>query len=76
MAGNTNRPTVYGLTLTLRDKARIAALEAALSRQAGCPIGPTKALRWAITHAETLLGIQPTGPGTASAVGSPLDERT
>lgn len=66
------RPHVYGLSLTKGDEKRIRALAAALVAQSGgVHVGPAGAVRWALTHAERLLGLQGTGPGTASPIGGP-----
>lgn len=63
---------VYTLSMTRKDEARIRAIMAALVAQSGgVQVGPSAAVRWAMTHAERLLGIQGTGPGTASPIGGP-----
>jgi len=63
---------VYTLSMTRKDEVRIRAIMAALVAQSGgVQVGPAAAMRWAMTHAERLLGIQGTGPGTASPIGGP-----
>lgn len=66
------RARTYNLSMVRSDERRIRALAAALSEQAGgVKVGPAAAVRWAIDRAERLLGIQGTGPGTATPLGGP-----
>ena len=66
------RARTYNLSMVRSDERRIRALAAALSEQAGgIKVGPAAAVRWAVDRAERLLGIQGTGPGTATHLGGP-----
>jgi len=66
------RARTYNLSMVRSDERRIRALAAALSEQAGgIKVGPAAAVRWAVDRAERLLGIQGTGPGTATPLGGP-----
>ena len=63
---------VYNLGLVRSDERRIRALMAALTEQSGgVHVGPAAAVRWALTHAERLLGLRGTGPGSSSPLGGP-----
>ena len=63
---------VYTLSMTKTDEPRIRALAAALVAQSGgVHVGQAAAVRWALTQAERLLGIQGVGPGSASPIRGP-----
>lgn len=58
MSHDANKPTTY--TLTLRrstDEPRLRRLAQAMSRKSGVEVGPTQAFRFALGHAERLLGL-------------------